>query len=77
MSVNENFNLDISLENLFCEFGILNSDRDSDKNIYLTAPNMAAKVSRVVMAIVTLPGIDSGGKNKESQATMTNKPLGK
>ena len=48
-----------------------------NKNIYLTAPNMAAKVSRVVMAIVTLPGIDSGGKNKESQATMTNKPLGK
>lgn len=44
---------------------------------YLTAPNMAAKVRSVVMAMVILPGMDSGGKNKESQATMTNKPLGR
>ena len=44
---------------------------------YLTAPNMAAKVNNVVMAIVTRPGMDSGGKKRESQATMTKSPLGR
>ena len=44
---------------------------------YLTAPNMAAKVNNVVMAIVIRPGMDSGGKKRESQATMTKRPLGR
>ena len=44
---------------------------------YLTAPNIAAKVSNVVIAIVTRPGMDCGGKNKESHATITKRPLGK
>ena len=44
---------------------------------YLTAPNIAANVSKVVIAIVTRPGIDSGGRNNDSQATMTNSPLGR
>jgi hypothetical protein len=35
---------------------------------------MAAKVRRVVMAMATLPGMDSGGRKRESQATITNKP---
>lgn len=47
------------------------------KPSYLTAPNMAANVSKVVIAIVTLPGIESGGKNSDNHATMTNNPLGK
>ena len=37
---------------------------------------MAAKVSKVVMAMVTLPGIASGGRKRESQATITNRPAG-
>ena len=45
--------------------------------MYLTAPNMAARVRSVVMAMVTLPGIDSGGRKRDSHATMTNSPLGK
>ena len=44
---------------------------------YLTAPNIAARVSKVVIAIVTLPGMDSGGKKRDSQATITNSPLGR
>ena len=43
----------------------------------LTAPNMAASVSSVVMAMVILPGMDSGGRKRESQATMTNSPDGR
>ena len=35
---------------------------------------MAARVRRVVMAMPVLPGIDSGGRNKDSQETITNKP---
>ena len=42
---------------------------------YLTAPNIAARVRRVVIAMVTLPGMDSGGRNRDSQATMTKRPL--
>ena len=41
----------------------------------LTAPNMAARVRRVVMAIPVLPGMDSGGRNSESQDTITNRPV--
>ena len=33
------------------------------------------KVTTVVMAIVTLPGIASGGRKSESHATITNKPM--
>ena len=44
---------------------------------YLTAPNIAARVNKVVIAIVTRPGIDSGGKKSDSQATITNNPLGR
>ena len=40
----------------------------------LTAPNMAASVSRVVIAIPVLPGMDSGGRKRESQDTITNRP---
>ena len=40
----------------------------------LTAPNMAARVSRVVMAIPVLPGMDSGGRKRESQETITKSP---
>ena len=40
----------------------------------LTAPNMAAKVRRVVMAIPVLPGMDSGGRKRESQETITKSP---
>ena len=44
---------------------------------YLTAPNIAARVSKVVIAIVTRPGMDSGGKKRDSQATITKSPLGR
>ena len=44
---------------------------------YRTAPNIAARVSKVVIAIVTRPGIDSGGKNSDNQATITKRPLGR
>ena len=44
---------------------------------YLTAPNIAARVSKVVIAIVTRPGIDSGGRNRDNQATITKSPLGR
>ena len=44
---------------------------------YLTAPNIAARVSNVVIAIVTRPGIDSGGKNSDNHATITKSPLGR
>ena len=40
----------------------------------LTAPNMAARVRRVVIAMPVLPGIDSGGRNKDNHETITNKP---
>ena len=40
----------------------------------LTAPNMAARVSRVVIAIPVRPGMDSGGRKRESQETMTKRP---
>ena len=40
----------------------------------LTAPNIAASVSRVVIAIPVLPGMDSGGRKRESQDTITNRP---
>ena len=40
----------------------------------LTAPNMAARVRRVVIAMPVRPGIDSGGRNKDNQETITNKP---
>ena len=48
-----------------------------DLDFYLTAPNIAARVSNVVIAIVTLPGIDSGGRNKDNHATITKSPLGR
>ena len=35
---------------------------------------MAARVRRVVMAMVTLPGMASGGRKSESQATITKRP---
>ena len=38
---------------------------------------MAARVSSVVMAMVILPGMDSGGRKRESHATMTNSPDGR
>ena len=44
---------------------------------YLTAPNIAARVSKVVIAIVTRPGIDSGGRKSDNHATITNRPLGR
>ena len=40
----------------------------------LTEPNIAERVRRVVMAMATLPGIASGGRKRDSQATMTNRP---
>ena len=43
----------------------------------LTAPNMAASVRRVVIAIPVLPGMDSGGRNRDSQETITNSPAGR
>ena len=39
-----------------------------------TAPNMEARVRRVVMAMPVLPGMDSGGRNSDSQDTITNRP---
>ena len=44
---------------------------------YLTAPNIAARVSKVVIAIVTRPGMDSGGRKSDNHATITNRPLGR
>ena len=38
---------------------------------------MAASVRSVVMAMVILPGMDSGGRKRESHATMTNSPDGR
>ena len=35
---------------------------------------MAARVRRVVMAIPVLPGMDSGGRKRESQETITKSP---
>ena len=40
----------------------------------LTALNMAVRVRRVVMAIPVLPGMDSGGRKRESQETITKSP---
>ena len=39
-----------------------------------TAPNMDARVRRVVMAMPVLPGMDSGGRNSDSQDTITKRP---
>ena len=39
-----------------------------------TAPNMDPRVRRVVMAMPVLPGMDSGGRNSDSQDTITKRP---
>lgn len=45
--------------------------------MYLTALNIAVRVSKVVMHKAILPGTDSGGTRKLSQLTMMNKVLGR
>ena len=41
------------------------------------APNIAARVRRVVMPIVTLPGTWSSGMKSENQPMMTKSPDGR
>ena len=75
VKLSQNTNLLRKIEETICATKFLN--KCCFFYTHLTAPNMAASVSNVVIAIVTRPGMDCGGRNNDSQATMTNKPLGK
>ena len=72
--------------------GYIRDQRIADKNIHQTsslelyetlgvvvamAPNIAARVSRVVMPMVTRPGTWSSGMKRENQPMITNKPEGR